>query len=74
MTVKELKSILDQFDENMNVCMAKRSRKNPQYAHDVGIVEVLKLDPWLDYINPYKDVQDMVVIGISGEIGEAYKD
>ncbi|MBO7070535.1 MAG: hypothetical protein J6W09_04500 [Bacteroidales bacterium] len=54
--------------------MAKRSRKEPNYAHDLGVIEVMKLDPYLDYLNPYKDVQDMVVIGISGEIGEAYKD
>ena len=76
MTVKELKSILDKFDENTDVCLAKRSRKNPQWASDIGRVELMKLAPYLDCTNPYKDMdgQDMVVIGISGEIGEVYKD
>ena len=76
MTVKELMEQLSKFDENMNVCMAKRSRKNPQWASDIDSIELLKLAPYLDCTNPYKDMdgQDMVVIGISGEIGEVYKD
>ena len=72
MTVKELKSILDKFDENMDVCLAKRSRKNPQWASDIGRVELMKLAPYLD--NDYAEAQDIVVIAISGEIGEVYKD
>ena len=72
MIVKELKSILDKFDENMDVCLAKRSRKNPQWASDIGRVELMKLAPYLD--NDYAEAQDIVVIAISGEIGEVYTD
>lgn len=72
MTVKELKSILDKFDENTDVCLAKRSRKNPQWASGIGSIELLKLAPYLD--NDYAEAQDIVVIAISGEIGEVYTD
>ena len=72
MTVKELMEQLSQFDENMNVCMAKRSRKNPQWASEIGRIELMKLDPYLD--NDYAEAQDIVVIAISGEIGEVYTD
>lgn len=72
MTVKKLKSILDKFDENTDVCLAKRSRKNPQWASEIGRIEVLKLAPYLD--NDYAEEQDIVVIAISGEIGEVYTD
>lgn len=72
MTVKRLKEILNQFDDYMDVCLAKRSRKNPQWASEIGRIEVLKLAPYLD--NDYSEAQDIVVIAISGEIGEVYTD
>lgn len=72
MTVNELKQLLDQFDGDMDVCLAKRSRKNPQWASEIGRIEVLKLAPYLD--NDYEEAQEIVVIAISGEIGEVYKD
>ena len=72
MTVKQLKELLNQFDENMDVCLAKRHRKNPQWASEIGRIELMKLDPYLD--NDYAEAQDIVVIAISGEIGEVYTD
>lgn len=72
MTVKELKELLGKFDDGMQVCLANRSRKNPQWASEIGRIEKLKLDPYLD--NDYAEAQDIVVIAISGEIGEVYTD
>jgi len=66
MTVKELKELLEQFDENKPVCINHSSRYSGSYAYDVREVKDASLSP---YWSANDEEEQVVRIELGEQIG-----
>lgn len=64
MTIKELKELLEQFDENKRVCIADSSRYGNAYAYNIMGAKEVTLSPY------WSDDEELIVrIRMGEQIG-----